>query len=65
MHLTDTRTVSLTLPTFRRAGPPNCKYLDFDNDNQCWLSKVCAGHEDPEANLIADGLDNLGVMQGT
>jgi hypothetical protein len=46
------------------AGPPNCKYLDFQSNNECWLSSECSGHDVPESNLEADALDNLGVMQG-
>jgi hypothetical protein len=37
--------------------------MDFNGDNECWLSPTCDGHESPSVNLVADVADNAGIMQ--
>jgi hypothetical protein len=44
-------------------GPPACNYINFDEDDHCWLSSKCTGHEDPLANLLSSPVGSSGIMQ--
>jgi hypothetical protein len=47
----------------KRNGLPDCGYLSFNADNECWLSSACEGHDEPETGLQLETSENAGVFQ--